>query len=86
MHCSGSGITVKFSQEEYMVDEYAGSVSLQVMISNAGERKHSISFRYKVFVSDNKFSHKSGLCKEYLSKISYVYTYSSTVWNPRIAI
>ena len=55
-----SGITVKFSQDKYMFDESAGTVSLKVIIDSTSERRYPISLRYKVFVSD-KFAPNQGL-------------------------
>ena len=50
---------VQFSQEEYMVDETAGYVSLKVII--IGQRYLPISFKYKVFVSNTEFQPYPGL-------------------------
>jgi len=55
-----SGITVQFSQEEYIFDESAGIVTLKVIIKSSSKRMHPISFKYRVFVSD-KFAPNPGL-------------------------
>jgi len=54
---------VHFSQEEYMVNESAGYITLKVIIS--GRIYLPISFNYKVFVSNTEFKPNPGLYSVY---------------------